>query len=146
MFKFCAPWKRRKSSDFLELSGSIEMEHWFEMTDLFNDRGPYHIETNPLIRNSNQWTGFFMTEIVIGNAQFLFLCSLQKSEVSWTTFPNIIQNILTTDIFHWLKLSNSYWEIFSLKKIISYFFANVSENLRIIQSPKVVFARIAHFL
>ena len=30
------------------------MEHWFEMADLFNDRGPYHIETNPLIRNSNQ--------------------------------------------------------------------------------------------
>ena len=92
------------------------MEHWFENSDLFNDRGPYHIEKNPLIYNANQWTGFFMTEIVKGNAQFLFLYSLQKSEAFWATFPNIIQNILTTDIFQWLKLSNSYWKIFSLKK------------------------------
>ena len=26
----------------------------------FYDRGPYHIETKPLICLENQWTGFFM--------------------------------------------------------------------------------------
>ena len=26
----------------------------------FHDGGPYHIETSSLIRNANQWTGFYM--------------------------------------------------------------------------------------
>ena len=28
--------------------------------ELFHNRGPYHIETNPLICSANQWTGFYM--------------------------------------------------------------------------------------
>ena len=27
---------------------------------LFRDKGPYHIETSPLICRANQWTGFYM--------------------------------------------------------------------------------------
>ena len=30
------------------------------LVSLFHDGGPYHIETSPLIRNANQWTGFYM--------------------------------------------------------------------------------------
>ena len=27
---------------------------------LFHDRGPFHIETGPLICSANEWTGFYM--------------------------------------------------------------------------------------
>ena len=27
---------------------------------VFHDRGPYRIETSPLIRSANQWTGFYV--------------------------------------------------------------------------------------
>ena len=30
------------------------------VNSLFHDGGPYHIETSPLIRKANRWTGFFM--------------------------------------------------------------------------------------
>ena len=28
--------------------------------NFFHNRGPYHIETSPLIYPANQWTGFYM--------------------------------------------------------------------------------------
>ena len=35
---------------------------WVKCNELFNDGGPCHIETNPLICSVNQWTGFYMVE------------------------------------------------------------------------------------
>ena len=31
-----------------------------DLVYLFHDGGPYHVETSPLIRSANLWTGFFM--------------------------------------------------------------------------------------
>ena len=30
-----------------------------------HDKGPYYIETSPLIRSTNQWTGFYMMGTLI---------------------------------------------------------------------------------
>ena len=37
-----------------------ELRNSFQKNKLYHDGGPYHIETNPLICRSNQWTGFRM--------------------------------------------------------------------------------------
>ena len=42
------------------ITGYIERDQWYEISKLFHSGGPYHIETSPLIRIANQWTGFYM--------------------------------------------------------------------------------------
>ena len=33
---------------------------WLQLSQLFHDEGPFHVETSPLICSVNQWTGFYM--------------------------------------------------------------------------------------
>ena len=44
--------------------------------EFFNDRGLYHIETNPLIYRVYQWTGFYMIGIFVMKE---FICKIAKS-------------------------------------------------------------------
>ena len=44
-------------SEVLKIPKTKRSHKWYQ---LFHDRGPYHIETSPLICRANQWTGFYM--------------------------------------------------------------------------------------
>ena len=69
------------------------------------DRGPYHIETSPLICNVNQWTGFYITQTSIKKELIgiMFLIVLQKAPLTrfntlhYCTTENVVEtkNFLT---------------------------------------------------
>ena len=64
-----------------------------------------------------------------GNAQFLFLCNLPKSDTLgvFITFPQIIQKTLNKDIFHWLEvLSEMFYKTVFLESFAK--FAGIWRN------------------
>ena len=53
---FLRPWSWNKSVKVVLVS---QLKPYFFFY-FFHDRGPYHIETSPLICSANQWAGFYM--------------------------------------------------------------------------------------
>ena len=64
---------------------------------LFYDGGRYHIETSPLIRSANQWTGFYMITASVMKELTAFSRQLLTQKALFQMFERVL-NIPLIDI------------------------------------------------
>ena len=61
-----------------------------QLTQLFHDRGRYHIETSPLICSSNQWTSFYMICSSNQWTSFYMITASIMKELKWCQTPQVV--------------------------------------------------------
>ena len=78
---------------------------WLQLSQLFHDEGPFHVETSPLICSVNQWTGFymkgtsFMKELLVLCYFHLFAGWTQMRQVLPPFSPETLENVLLATVF-----------------------------------------------
>ena len=94
-------------------------------TKLFQDRGPYHIETSPLICYVNQWTGFYMIKSTVMEElkqyvkrRIVCLSSVKTNHLNEISFSlNLNGSIMSRNI----PIRNFFSILQNIKKILSFF-------------------------
>ena len=118
-------------------------------TKLFQDRGPYHIETSPLICCVNQWTGLYMIKTTVMEElkqyvkrRIICLSSVKANHLNESSlYLNRNGSIMSRNI----PIRNFFSILQNIKKILSFFnlFVSNAPFLCHLKTPEILmFSRV----